>query len=166
MNGNKDVSRRTVLRATGVTMASIGTLSIAGCTQDNDDLLDDGSYRNNDLDGDGVDEGDEGEQSSGSSNEGTPALGQSAGPNSLGYEIEYCCSWSGSLSFPSQSRSIEGTGRVTGRANPLPDYMGLTVQKHASGGDILTARIFYDGEVLNEGSTSAEYGVVSISVSR
>jgi hypothetical protein len=138
-----------MLRATGVATLSVGTLTIAGCTSENE-LADDSS--------DGGDDSGDSSESAG--------LGRNADSGELGFEIEYCCSWSGSLTSPSSSRSIDGTGTQTGRVYPAPDYLGLTAQKRSSGMDVLTARIFYEGDVLNEGSTSAEYGVVSINVSK
>ncbi len=75
-------------------------------------------------------------------------------------KIIYSGSWSGSIGDDSGQRSVDGRG------TQVFDMKGGTVvaviQKMDSGGT-LTVQILQDGKVIETQSTSAEYGVVSVS---
>jgi hypothetical protein len=118
MKQNISVTRRRVLKATGATIAT----GLAGCTSS--------GYQAGSSDSD---ENSEGELDKG-------GLGKKAGSDALGYSIDYWGQWSGSLTAPSKTRSISGTGFVNGRVYPLPDYLGLSVQKREEGSDRLMVK--------------------------
>lgn len=71
-------------------------------------------------------------------------------------------SWSGSIYDDSGSRSVEGTGNKEFDLGSNPGIVSVTFQKSGSSGS-LTVEIIKNGEIVKSQTTTAEYGVVSVS---
>jgi hypothetical protein len=82
------------------------------------------------------------------------------GPNSIEVKISYSGSWSGAIMDDDGSRSIEGYG--TESYSVSGGIVSATAQKMDSYGTI-TIQILADGKVVEQQSSSASYGVVSVS---
>lgn len=76
--------------------------------------------------------------------------------------ISYSGEWSGAVGAESSTESHDGYGSTTITVTGDPEIVAATIQKSEPGGT-LRVQIVVDGEVVEEGQTSAEYGVVSIS---
>jgi len=74
-------------------------------------------------------------------------------------------SWSGSYGDESGQQSIDGTGSKTITMEGNPSIVSATFQKQSGGSGKLTVSIIKDGSVLETKSTTAAYGVVSVSTS-
>ena len=94
---------------------------------------------------------------------GTEASGSNASSDTLVFTIEYAGDWQGSITADGQQQSIDGYGYREGNITPAPDYAAMSVQKRDKIGELVIA-FHYNGEVIQQGSTTADYGVVSISV--
>lgn len=94
--------------------------------------------------------------------------GSSAGSGSeqspYSVRVAYDGEWHGSVSTGGSSRSIQGTGEQTVDVAGDPTVVSASVQKRDGGGRKLTVQVLRDGEVVKKASTTAEYGVVSVSV--
>lgn len=77
--------------------------------------------------------------------------------------ISYSGDWSGSVGGDGTSSSVEGSGDETIPIDGDPATVAATIQKQDDSSDELTVAILEDGEVIVEESTTAEYGVVSVS---
>jgi hypothetical protein len=72
--------------------------------------------------------------------------------------------WSGSVGADSNTRSIDGTGNHQENMGS-PDIVSAVIQKETNSTGMLKVQIVKDGQVVKEESTTAEYGVVSVSAS-
>jgi len=63
------------------------------------------------------------------------------------------------------ARSVEGSGERTIAIEGDPSIITVNAQKHDDGAGELTVQILESGEVLNEASTTAEYGVAQVTYS-
>jgi len=77
--------------------------------------------------------------------------------------IETNTDWQGSISSGGSSRSVEGSGSETITLDGSPDIISANAQKSGGGSEELTIQIIEDGEVVEETSTTAEYGVAQVS---
>jgi hypothetical protein len=148
MTDNSGLTRRTVLG----TIGGISLVAFAGCSSDDES----GSSTTGTSDQTTT----EGATGTGT---GTEAYGSNAGSNALGFEIDYSGEWRGTITTDGQQQSIDGYGTREGNITPPPDYAAITAQKEEERGE-LTVKFFYDGEVVQSGSTRADYGTVTISV--
>lgn len=72
-------------------------------------------------------------------------------------------SWSGALGTTGSTTTYDGTGSKTIDLDGSSYEMVTTsIQKQGGGSDELKVEIIKDGKVVKEGSTTAQYGVVSI----
>ena len=99
--------------------------------------------------------------SSDSSNSGTDETESSdAG---IEVRISYSGEWSGSVGGDGTSSSVDGSGDETIPIDGDPATVSASIQKQDDSNDELTVAIVEDGEVIVEESTTAEYGVVTVS---
>lgn len=77
-------------------------------------------------------------------------------------QIDYSGSWSGSYSDESGTQSIDGTGSKTINASSSDITTTAVIQKQAGNSKKLTVNIIKDGNVVATKSTTAEYGVVTV----
>lgn len=96
----------------------------------------------------------------------TVVAGSQAGSSdkNVTVRIEYDGAWSGNVGTIGSSRSVEGSGSETldVTAQDGWDVVSATIQKQDDGSGELTVQILVDGEVVQESSTSAEFGVVML----
>ncbi len=91
-----------------------------------------------------------------------------SGSSGDGYQVRvsYDGEWSGSFGSMGESRTVDGTGAKTidiDMDDEMLNMVSATVQKLEAGDGEMTVEILNDGEVVEEKSTSAEHGVVTIS---
>lgn len=86
-------------------------------------------------------------------------------PEPITIKIEYSGSWSGSYGDLGSTESIDGSGSRTITIDNPDYYVGAVIQKSDESSRKLTVKIMRGKEVLEEGSTSAAYGVVTVSKS-
>ena len=86
----------------------------------------------------------------------------SSGASGVQVQVIYSGSWSGNYGDVSGSQSVDGTGSKTFSMDN-PDIVSAVFQKSGGGSGTLTVNIIKDGQVVETKSTSAEYGVVSVS---
>jgi hypothetical protein len=63
----------------------------------------------------------------------------------------------------SGSQSVDGTGSKTFTMSGNPNIVSAVFQKSGDGSGTLTVNIIKDGQIVETKSTSAAYGVVSVS---
>lgn len=85
-----------------------------------------------------------------------------AAPNKASIKIEYSGSWSGSIGGDT-SKSVDGSGSMTYEVEG--DIIVATIQKGDDSVDPLTVSIFVNGEKKETETTTAGYGVVTVSYS-
>jgi hypothetical protein len=76
--------------------------------------------------------------------------------------IEYSGEWRGNVAAGGSSRSIEGTGSETVGVDGSPDVISANAQKSDDSSQELTIQILENGDVVEETSTTAEYGVAQV----
>lgn len=89
--------------------------------------------------------------------------GGSASESSFSVRVEYSGSWQGTIGTGGSTRSVDGSESQTIQIEGSPNIISANAQKQDAGSDTLTIQILEDGEVVEEASTSAEYGVAQIS---
>jgi cytoskeletal protein RodZ len=77
--------------------------------------------------------------------------------------ISYSGEWSGAIADSSGTRSIEGTGSETISLDGVDGAVAANAQKRDSGSGTLTISLTNGGSTLKTSSTSAQYGVASVS---
>jgi hypothetical protein len=80
-----------------------------------------------------------------------------------GIIIDYSGKWSGSYGDLTSSKSIEGSGTKTIAMNNPEMCISASIQKKDDSNNKMTVKILKNGKVLEEESTAAAYGVVSVS---
>ena len=75
-------------------------------------------------------------------------------------------SWSGSVGGDSSQSSYEGKGNKTIDIDSDANIVSASIQKKGSNSKELTVQIYKDGELKEESSTSAAYGVATASASK
>lgn len=81
-------------------------------------------------------------------------------------EIRISCpvKWSASIGDKSTSTMYDGTGDAVIEVNPDKyDVIAAAVQKTNAGKEKLKVQIVKDGKVVDEGTTTEDYGVVTVS---
>lgn len=84
---------------------------------------------------------------------------------SFSVRVQYSGEWQGSIAEDGSSRSVQGTGTKTIEIEGSPDTISANAQKQDDSSDELVIQILKDGEVVEETSTTAEYGVAQVSYS-
>lgn len=79
--------------------------------------------------------------------------------------VTYDGSWSGSIGDVSSQSTYSGTGEDTIDLPDAQSIVSAVVQKQSGDTSELKVEILKDGKVIKEGTTSAEYGVVTVSTS-
>lgn len=79
-------------------------------------------------------------------------------------QVSYSGSWQGSYGDEAGQQSVDGSGTKTYSLDN-PTIVSACFQKMDSGHGTLTVKIIKDGSVVQTKSTSAQYGVVSVSAS-
>jgi len=79
-------------------------------------------------------------------------------------QVNYDGEWQGSISAGGSSRSVQESGSETIEVDGSPDIISANAQKQDGSGE-LTIQILEDGEIVEETSTSAEYGVAQVTFS-
>ena len=94
----------------------------------------------------------------------TPDTTSSSSSSSSGVEVQVSGSgsWSGSYGDTSGQQSVDGSGTQTFQMDN-PDIVSAVFQKKSGGSGTLTVEIIENGNVVESKSTSAEYGVVTVS---
>ena len=77
------------------------------------------------------------------------------------FKIIYTGSWSGSLGGEGSSRSVSGSGTKT--FTETGSIFSAAIQKDDDSTNKLTVQIIHDGDVVEESSTTAAYGIASVS---
>lgn len=86
------------------------------------------------------------------------------GDSSLQVKVIYSGSWDGAVGTIDSSNSVSGSGtKVLNIDGSSWDICSAVIQKKDSGSGKLTVQIIKDGNVKKESSTTASYGVVSVS---
>lgn len=78
-------------------------------------------------------------------------------------KVDYAGSWSGAYGDESGTQSVDGSGTKTIDMTGNPSIVSANFQKKDSSSGTLTVEIIKDGNVIETKSTSAEYGVASVS---
>ncbi|MFC5367230.1 hypothetical protein [Salinirubrum litoreum] len=89
----------------------------------------------------------------------------SSGDSAYSVRIEYDGSWRGSVGTAGSQRSVDGSGSRTIEIDGDPNVISVSAQKQDDTDRKLTVKILNDGNVAKESSTTAEYGVVTVSAS-
>jgi hypothetical protein len=97
--------------------------------------------------------------------EATGGDGSESKESPFSYHVEYEGEWSGTITAGGSSRTVEGDGSKTFDIQGTPDIISVNAQKQDDNNDTLTVQILKDGDVVKEGSTSAGFGVASITYS-
>ncbi|WP_162993957.1 hypothetical protein [Halalkalicoccus subterraneus] len=84
---------------------------------------------------------------------------------SFSIRVDYDGEWSGAVGSEGSSRSVDGSGTEEIEIDGDPMVISANAQKQDDSSDELTIQILQDGEVVAEQSTTAEYGVASVSES-
>lgn len=84
---------------------------------------------------------------------------------SLAVRIDYDGDWSGAVGTEESTRSVDGSGSEEIAIEGSPGVVSANAQKQDDSADELIIQILQDGEVVAEESTTAEYGVASVSES-
>ena len=71
--------------------------------------------------------------------------------------------WSGSIGDAGSQSSYDGSGEDTVDLGNAKSVVSAVIQKKTADSSELKVEILKDGKVLKEGSTTAEYGVVTVS---
>lgn len=96
-------------------------------------------------------------------NTSTDANGTSAHASGIQVKITYDGSWSGNVGTAGSISSYDGTGDKTIDVNGSSfDTVSAAIQKQDGSSSELKVQIIKDGKVVKESSTTAEYGVVTI----
>lgn len=74
-------------------------------------------------------------------------------------------SWSGSIGDLGGQSTYDGSGEDTIDLGDAESVVSAAIQKQTGDSSELKVEIIKDGKVIKEGSTTAEYGVVSVSTS-
>lgn len=80
-------------------------------------------------------------------------------------KISYEGEWSGTYSSAGNLKSIDGSGTKTFPVKGDPIIISANAQKRDGGAGTLTVQILKNGTVIKESTTSAEYGLASVTVS-
>jgi hypothetical protein len=84
---------------------------------------------------------------------------------SISVRIEYEGEWSGAVGSEGSTRSVDGSGPEEIELEGDPSVVSANAQKQDDSADELTVQILQDGEIIAEESTTAAYGVASVSES-
>ncbi|WP_254535261.1 hypothetical protein [Halomarina litorea] len=91
--------------------------------------------------------------------------GDSSDGANLEVRIQYDGQWTGSISAGGSARSVDGSGTETIDIDDSASIVSANAQKQDDRSGTLTIQILSNGEVLKESSTSAAYGVASVTAS-
>lgn len=140
-------SRRAYLTA----LAGV-SIPLAGCFGDSED---ESEQSDESSEQEQQSEQDQQSQDSGSSTSGAPPV-----------EIRIDCitDWSASLSTEDASVTVQGPGIETATIDGYPQQVSVVAQKQDDSYEPLTVEIYVDGTLVSEQTTTAEYGVVRLTV--
>ncbi|MFC4550293.1 MULTISPECIES: hypothetical protein [Halorussus] len=147
-------------------MASGTTLSLtlSGCSGGGDTTTDDGSSDATTVENADTTTANEDGDATTSGGETTEPAKSSKG--TFAVKVVYDGEWQGSISADGSSKSIQGTGPKTVEVKGNPSIISANAQKKDKGaGKDLTVKILRDGEILEESSTEAEYGLAQVTAS-
>lgn len=84
-----------------------------------------------------------------------------------GVQVHIICegSWSGAIGDISSQSTYDGSGEDTIDLKDAKGVVSAAIQKKSGDSSELKVEIIKDGKVIKEGSTTAEYGVVTVSES-
>lgn len=172
------MKRRTLIGGAGLVgiagcFALVGSDTETDSADDSGDSSSDGSSSeeqqeasDEELQEEAEQEAEEEQEQADESSDGGDSSGDEETPEgTITVEVDYSGSWSGSVGDDESQRSVDGSGTEEFEVNPDSMVVSGTFQKDDDSSDELTVRIKQDGEVVNEQSTTAEYGVVSVSES-
>lgn len=97
------------------------------------------------------------------SNDGSNNNANTEQPKGVQVKIITEGSWSGSIGDAGSQSTYDGTGDDTIDLGDAKSIVSAAIQKKDSGSSELKVQILKDGKVLEESSTTGEYGVVSVS---
>lgn len=78
--------------------------------------------------------------------------------------INYWSDWSGHISTEDTGASVQGPGQTSATIDGYPETVSVVAQKEDDFVDPITAEIYVDGNLAAEQSSTAEYGVVRVSI--
>lgn len=90
----------------------------------------------------------------------------SSGASGIQVKVDYDGPWTGNIGSMASSKSVDGSGSETFDISDIDenfDVVTAIFQKNDDSSDTLVGQILDDGEVVQEQSTDAEYGTVSLS---
>ena len=149
------VKRRNVLCGVSSGLA----LAVAGCTGSGDD-----ESPSSESDSDQQDTEQDAEPGEPQQGEQSPSAQQGGDVPPVEIVIDYWSDWSGNISTPESSMSVQGYGKDGWKIDGYPASVSVVAQKEDDTRDPLTVEIYVDGSLAAEQSTTAEYGVVRLSV--
>lgn len=79
-------------------------------------------------------------------------------------KIDCITDWSASLSTEDASVTVQGPGIETATIDGYPQQVSVVAQKQDDSYEPLTVEIYVDGSLVSEQTTTAEYGVVRLTV--
>jgi hypothetical protein len=91
--------------------------------------------------------------------------GSGSAESTFEVRISYSGEWQASIGQGGSIRSVDGSGTETFTVDGEPSVISANAQKQDDSSDTLTVQILEDGAVVEETSTSAEYGVAQVSYS-
>lgn len=139
------IDRRQLLRSIG----GISTLALAGCLGENS---------SSDTSADDEETSDESTPSDGSSGD------DEHGAPPVAITIHYSGEWAGSVGHEGRQVSVDGYGQRTITMDGYPRQVSVSIQKRDEWTDELRVEVAVDGETIASQGTTAEYGVVTMSV--
>lgn len=93
----------------------------------------------------------------------TNTTSSSSSSSGVAVVISYSGEWGGAIADSTGTRTIEGTGPKTINLGEVDGAVAANAQKKDSGSGTLTISLTKDGSTLKTSSTSAQYGVASVS---
>jgi hypothetical protein len=88
-----------------------------------------------------------------------------SGSGDLKIRIKYSGSWTGAVGAAGSIRSVDGSGTTTIDIKDGATIISANAQKGDGGSGKLVIQLLKDGEVVKQSSTSAQYGIASITAS-
>lgn len=100
-----------------------------------------------------------------STNNDTASNSLSSSAEGIQIVVDYSGNWQGSYGDETGQQSVQGSGKKTISVSGNPSIVSAVMQKMDGGSETLTVKILKDGSVKQSKSTSADYGVVTVSYS-
>lgn len=90
---------------------------------------------------------------------------ESGSETAFSVRVQYSGSWQGTIGTGGSTRTVDGSGTESFDIEGSPDIISANAQKEDDSSDELIVQILEDGDVVEESSTSAEFGMVQITYS-